>query len=174
MKIKLLIFSFVALIIASFSVGCGEDAVDGCVDLNGRRDTGAHVVWLGAINPGLTPINDTLDATASGDELRIASKALGRILTASVDPADCNKILFDSVIFATDDTLRIESSTLPVPGGIVKIWNIRGGGSGTVTETGVTTSIKIAKGNTNITAPVNLSNLAGLNLELKGKFLKLN
>lgn len=170
MKIKLLIFSFIALVIASFSVGCGSDPVDGCVNLDGRRDTGDHVVWLGPINPGLAPIDDTLDATVSGDVVSINSKALGRVITGTIDPTDCNKVKLDSVIFPVGDTLIIESTTF----GIVKIYEIRAGGTGTLSNTGVTTSIKIAKGKTNIySPPIDLRDLNGRNLELKGKFVKL-
>ncbi|MCC6584073.1 MAG: hypothetical protein IT271_10240 [Chitinophagales bacterium] len=174
-KSILLTFVLAAGFVATFLTGCGDGGTDGptCFSIAGR-DTGAHVVYIDALNPGLTPISDTLDATVSGSNVSIFSTALGRTLTGTISASNCNSIALDSVIFAEGDTLKISSSTLPVPGGVVKIWNIRGGGTGTITSTGATTRINIAKGNTNITAPINLSNLAGLKLNLRGTFLKLN
>ena len=67
------------------------------------------------------------------------------------------------------DTLVINSTTL----GRVTIYDIRAGGTGSITSTGVTTKITIAKGHTNITSPINLTNLNGLGLNLQGTFLKL-
>lgn len=172
-KSILLMFVMAAGFVATFLTGCG-DGGEGptCYSIAGR-DTGAHIVFIDALNPGLTPISDTLDAVVTGSEVEISSKALGRTLTGTISASDCNSIVLDSVIFVEGDTLKIASSTLPVPGGVVKIWNIRGGGTGTVTSTGATTRINIAKGNTNITDPINLSNLSGLKLNLRGTFKKL-
>jgi hypothetical protein len=174
---KSILFTFVlaAGFVATFLTGCGDDTKSGCNEGNGR-DTGAHTVFINELNTtalGLTPIQDTLDVVKSGTTYTIASKALGRSLTGKEDPANCNNILLDSVIFDLTDTLRIPTSTLPIPGGVVKIWGIRGGGSGTVTATGSTTRINIVAGKTNISEPIDLTNLNGLKLNLRGNFLNL-
>ena len=174
MKKLLLTFVFAAFLVATFLTGCTSDPTGGptCYSIAGR-DTGDHVVFIDALNPGLTPIRDTLDATVSGSSVNIYSTALGRNLTGTISSSDCNAIALDSVIFSAGDTLKIETTTLPVPGGVVKIWNIRAGGTGTITSTGATTRINIAKGNTNISSPINLTNLTGLKLNLRGSFLKV-
>jgi hypothetical protein len=173
MKKLLLTFVFAAFLVATFLTGCTSDPTGPtCYSIAGR-DTGQHLVFIDALNPGLTPIQDTLDATVSGSNVSISSTALGRTLTGTISSSDCNSIALDSVIFADGDTLKIASSTLPVPGGVVKIWNIRGGGTGVITSTGATTRINIAKGNTNISSPINLTNLSGLKLNLRGSFLKV-
>lgn len=168
------LFVLAAAVVAPFLTSCGSKTPTGptCFSIAGR-DTGAHAVFIDALNPGLSPISDTLDATVSGSNVTIHSTALGRSLTGTISSSDCNSIALDSVIFAPGDTLTISSSSLPVPGGVVKIWNIRGGGTGTITANGATTRINIAKGNTNISAPINLTNLAGLKLNLRGTFLRL-
>ncbi len=178
MKFKLLIFSFIAMVIASFSVGCGKsDSVNECTDFP-RNDTGAHAVYINGIPPGLN-IHDSLQSSQSGLTLTITSLALGRNLIGHQDSIDCNKIAMDSLIIGDGptDTLKIPTTSLPIPGGFVKIWNVRAGGTGTVTPTGVTTSIKIKRGETNINVgppgfpiTLDLRDLSGKNLELKGSF----
>lgn len=175
-KSILLTFVLAAGFVATFLTGCGSDGGStnpNCNTIAGR-DTGSHIVFIDALNPGLSPISDTLDASVSGSTVSIASKALGRTLTGTASASDCNTINLDSVIFSIGDTLRIPTTTLPVPGGVVKIWNIRAGGTGTITSNGANTKINIAKGNTNIgPTPLDLRNLSGLKLNLRGTFLKL-
>lgn len=164
-----LTFVLAAGFAATFLTGCGDDsAVSGCIDVTGT-DTGSHKVYIGSIAAPLSPIQDTLTASVSGSNVTIESKALGRDLTGTIDASDCNKVNLDSVIFVPGDTLFINSTTL----GLVKIWGIRGGGSGTINSAGVNTSITISKGATNITSPINLTNLNGLGLNLKGTFKKI-
>ncbi len=174
-KSILLTFVLAAGFAATFLTSCTEKTDGDCNQANGR-DTGAHIVFINELNTsslGLTPIQDTLDATVTGSTVSITSTALGRTLTGTIDPSDCNKILLDSVIFSEGDTLKIPTATLPIPGGIVKIWGIRGGGTGTVTPTGSTTRINIVAGKTNISAPIDLTNLNNLKLNLRGTFLNL-
>ncbi len=173
MKKTLLLTAIVAFFAATFLTTSCTDSKKGptCYSVAGR-DTGAHTVFIDALNPGLAPIRDTLDATVTGSAVSIHSTALGRTLTGKISSDDCNTILLDSIAFTTGDTLRIPSTL--VPSGMVKIWGIVGTGTGTITSTGATTKINISKGNTNITSPINLTNLAGLKLNLRGTFLKLH
>lgn len=149
--------------------GSGIFSVINCFSVTGR-DTGTHTLFIDALNPGLSAIRDTLDILKTGNLVTINSSALGRFLSGTIS---CNDITLDSLIFSNGDTLRIPTTTLPVDNGIVKIWGIRAGGTGTVIENGLTTKINIAKGSSNITSPINLSNLSGLKMNLRGTFLKL-
>lgn len=163
-------FVLAAMFAATFMTSCNSDKKGPtCYSVAGT-DTGAHAIFLGTINPGLAPIRDTLVASVSGSNVTIHSAAMGRNLTGTINASDCNKIDLDSVIFGPLDSLKIPSTI--VPSGYVVIKNIRAGGTGMITATGATTQINIAKGNTNITSPVNLTNLNGLGLNLKGTFLK--
>lgn len=170
MKSKLLFaFAVVAAFAAVIVSGCSKSSsttTTGCYSIDGVTDTGAHKIYIGSLAAPLDPISDTLTATVSGSTATIYSNALKRNLTGTVN---CNAVTLDSVIFAPGDTLVINSTTL----GRVTIFNIRAGGTGTITSTGVTTKITIVKGNTNITSPINLTNLNGLGLNLQGTFLKL-
>lgn len=173
MKKTLLLTSIVAFFAATFlTSGCKTETKGPTCNSVVGRDTGAHTVFIDALNPGLAPIRDTLDATVSGSAVTIHSTALGRNITGTIKSDDCNTIALDSVIFNAGDTLVIPSTL--VPSGFVKIWGIRGGGTGTISATGAKTQINIAKGSTNITSPINLTNLAGLKLNLRGTFLKLH
>ena len=136
-----------------------------------QRDTGAHTVFIDALNPGLAPIRDALNATFSGNLVHVYSNALNRTLSGSNNGINCNEYALDSIVFANMDTLKIPSTL--VLGGVLKIWNVRADGTIIYNSTGCTTKINIAKGNTNITSPINLTNLAGLKLNLRGAFLKI-
>lgn len=172
MKFKLLIFSFIAIVIASFSVGCGTDGPT-CFSINNVRDTGVHKIYLNGVTNDILPkINDTLDAVViDGDSVRITSKALGQTITGKLDPLDCNRIILDSVIIprlAFDDTNDL------IPADSIIITNIRAGGTGTITETGATTTITVAVGNTNIVIGIfDFSNIGGRDFSLRGDFKKL-
>lgn len=155
------------------TTSCGDDAATADCYSFAVTDTGGHSVWLGPVKAPLNLIHDSLVGTVSGSTVTISSQALGRDLTGTIDASDCNKVTLDSVRFPVGDTLKI-ATTLPIPGGFVKIWGIRAGGSGTINSSGaVSTSIKIASGNTNLTAPLDLSTITpGMKLELKGSFIK--
>ena len=171
MKKHLLAFSLVAVVIATFLVGCGSDSgpggCSGTTQFVGT-DTGYHRVYLnGADVHALVPdIQDTMTVTStSTTTITLHDNALQRDLFGTLDPSNCNKVILDSVIFGAGDTLVINSATL----GRVTIYNIRAGGSGTISGSTVATSIKIKKGNTNIgPSPVDLRSLT--NVELKGNF----
>lgn len=157
------------VVTAKNDLGCTGSAtftVGTCYSINGKTDTGAHKIYIGSLLAPLDPIRDTLSATVSGSTATIHSRTLNRNLTGTVD---CNSLTLDSLIFAPGDTLVINSSSL----GRVKMYNIRAGGTGTITSTGLSTKITIVKGNTNITSPINLTNLNGLGLNLQGTFLHL-
>lgn len=171
-KSILLTFVFAAFVVATFLTGCGKTSSPTCYTVTGR-DTGVHVIYLnGVTNAALPQIRDTLDAVVvSGNTVSIASKALGQTITGKIDASDCNKIILDSLILT--NTLKFPTTSLP---GVdtVRISNVRAGGTGTITASGATTVINIAKGNTNIIiGPFNLTNLAGLGFSLRGSFLRL-
>jgi hypothetical protein len=166
---KTLLFAFVlaAGFVATFMSGCTSESGPTCHSINGL-DTGAHKIYIDALAAPLSPIGDSITASVSGDDVSIHSTALGRTLTGKINASDCNTIDLDSIIFVPGDTLSIPS---PALGMTVKIWDIRADGVGTVTANGSTTRINIAKGKTNISTPINLTNLAGLKLNLRGTFL---
>lgn len=172
-KTLLMVFALAAGFVATFMSGCSNNEEGPTCYTSNGLDTGAHLVYIQDLNPGLSPIRDSLTATVSGSNVTINSTALGRTLTGTISASNCNLIELDSVIFADGDTLKLPTS-LPVPGGIIKIWGIRGDGTGTITSTGSTTRIDIAKGKTNITSPIDLSNLNGLKLNIRGTFLNVN
>lgn len=172
-KSILLSFVFAAIVSTTLLTGCGKDSTptNTCYSF-AITDTGAHKIYLGAIPAPLSPIHDSLVGSVVGNKVTISSSALGRNITGTINSSDCNKIDLDPIIFAATDSLKIETS-LPGLGGFVIIKNIRATGSGTINSTGgVTTVINISQGNTNVTTPINLTNLAGLNLNLKGSFIK--
>ncbi len=166
-KSILLTFVMAAVVTSTLLTGCGKDSVKGetCFEYIGT-DTGYHKIFLGALPAPLDPIRDTLTVTKTGDKIYVKSAILNASLTGKADVSNCNKILLDS--FISIDTIFIPSETF----GQVKIWNVRAGGTGTVTATGVTTSLIVAKGRTNI-GVLGLDNLDGKRLELSGKFLRL-
>jgi hypothetical protein len=164
MKKHFLAFSLVAVVIATFLAGCGDDAT-GCTPdatIFEGTDTGSHKVYVNGIYGIVPDISDTLTGTAtSSTTVDIYDNALKQTLKGTIDAVNCNKITLDSLIYGPGDTLVINSSTL----GVVKIYNIRAGGTGTISGTTVTTSIKIKKGNTNLGILPSLTNV-----ELKGTF----
>jgi hypothetical protein len=178
---------FLTSVLAAFSVatffttGCSEKKTNGptCNTVAGT-DTGAHVIYIGGNTNDLLPkVQDSIIAVSvTKDSVTITSKALGnKMLTGKLDPNDCNKILLDSLYVGSgpSDTIKIPT-TLPLPGGYVKIWNVRAGGTGTLTANGATTVLNIAKGKTNIvvgpldftTIPMSLGQLS-----LRGTFLRI-
>lgn len=169
MKKQLLAFSLVAVVLASFLAGCGDDdgGGGGCSGVSQfvGTDTGSHKVYVNGIYGIVPDISDTLVGTATGETtIDIYDYALKETLKGTLDASNCNKIILDSLIYGPGDTLVIESSTL----GTVKIYNIRAGGTGSVSGNTITTSIKIKKGNTNLSILPTLSNV-----ELKGTFKKI-
>lgn len=174
-KSILLTFVLAAAISATLLTGCGKDSAtnntSNCTSF-AVKDTGAHKIYLGSLPAPLSPIHDSLVGSVDGNKVTISSSALGRNITGTINSTDCNKVDLDPIIFAADDSLKIATS-LPGLGGFVIIKNIQATGSGTINSAGeVTTIINISKGSTNITSPINLTNLAGLGLNLKGSFIK--
>ncbi len=173
MKSKLLFgFAVVAAFAAVLVSGCSSSdstPTNNCISINGNIDTGFHTVYANTLALPLSGIEDTLTATVSGSSATVVSNALGFSLTGTVN---CNSVALDSVIFGPNDTLRVASQL--VAGG-VKIWNVRAGGTATITSTGVSTVINVVKGNTNISSPIDLTNITpSLGLNLKGNFKKTN
>ncbi len=179
-KSILLTFVLAAGFVATFLTGCGSDPAPTCNSITGR-DTGSHVIYFGSNTNSLLPlISDTLDAVAiNGDSVTIKSKALGnKTLTGKLDPNNCNKIILDSFVVGDgpSDTLKIPTATLPIDGGLVKIWNVRAGGSGEITANGAKTQLNIVKGKTNIViGPIDFTTIPNAlgPLSLRGTFLKL-
>jgi hypothetical protein len=180
MKFKLLIFSFIAMVIASFSVGCGKsDSSANCFDVV-ATDTGAHSIFLGSgdlSSAGLEPIRDCLVVSkVNTDSIRIYSKVLDTTITGKIDPTDCNRIILDSLII-TGNALSFATTSTVLGIDTVKISKVRAGGYGEITATGAKTYITIAKGTTNITTPINLTDLGnllgGAKIGLRGTFLKI-
>ncbi|HMX61063.1 MAG TPA: hypothetical protein PKD39_10760 [Chitinophagales bacterium] len=170
-KTILFTFVFAAFFAATFMTSCSNTSGPTCHSVAGS-DTGAHAIYIDALAAPLTPIRDSLHASVSGSDVTISSSALGRTITGEISASDCNSIVLDSIKFVAGDTLVIPSAI--GPGGFVKIYDIEAGGTGTITATGATTKIVIAKGKTNITSPINLTNLNGMKLNLRGTFLKVN
>ncbi len=169
MKKQLLAFSLVAVVLASFLAGCGDDdgGGGGCSGVSQFEgtDTGSHKVYVNGIYGIVPDIQDTLTGTATSETtIDIYDNALKQTLKGTLDASNCNKINLDSLIYGPGDTLVIESETL----GTVKIYNIRAGGTGTVSGNTITTLIKIKKGNTNLPILPSLSNV-----ELRGTFKKI-
>lgn len=171
-KSILFTFVFAAVISVTLFTGCGKDApVADCYSFN-VVDTGAHKVYIGSLLAPLDPIHDSLVGTVNGSTVTISSVALGRNITGKISESDCNRVDLDPIVFGPNDSLEVATS-LPIPGGFVVIKNIEATGFGTINSSGaVSTTINISKGNTNITSPINLTNLAGLGLILKGSFIK--
>jgi hypothetical protein len=142
--------------------GCLSTAVDGI-------DTGYHMLFIGDLNPSLTPLRDSLLVLSVAASVIIRSQQIKRVLNGIIS---CNTIQFDSIIFLPTDTIRIPTTTLPVSGGDIKIWNVRAGGFATITPTGLNTRINIAQGKSNLTEPIDLSNFSGKDINFRGTFNK--
>lgn len=169
MKKQLLAFSLVAVVLASFLAGCGDDnGGGGSCDVTAYvgTDTGSHKIFVNGIpgsTLGLGDIQDTLTISEiSSTSINIYANSLSLNLTGNINP-NCS-ITMDSVIFGAGDTIYIASATF----GQVKIYNVRAGGSGSQSGNTVSTSIKIKKGNTNLALLPNLQNV-----ELKGTFKRV-
>lgn len=151
-------------------LGCNSSNFNG-------RDTGSHTLFINELNAsslGFGQISsDTLDVSKSGNTANLTSKFFNRTITGVFSSSNCNLITLDSIIFSASDTIKILIPTLPLPGSIWKLYNLRMGGTATVTTTGFTTRINIANGKTNMSAPLDLSNLAGLKMNFRGTFIKL-
>ena len=167
MKKQLLAFSLVAVVLASFLAGCGDDDGGGGGSCEASAyvgtDTGSHKIFVNGIpgsTLGLGDIQDTLTITDLGsNKVNIFANSLSLNLPGTLN-ANCS-VTLDSVIFEPGDTIFINSATF----GQVKIFNVRAGGSGSQSGNTVSTSIKIKKGNTNLALLPNLQNV-----ELKGTF----
>ncbi len=168
MKIKFMSFTFAAATAAVLLSGCGDDKETVCPTIAGEY-VGTHKVYLGALDAstlGVTPIEDTLSAdnAAGATDIELFTAVINMDLTGK---ANCNTVALDSVIFGPNDSLVIPSETF----GQVIIKEVRAGGSGTINGNKLTTSLKIKKGKTNIkTDLIDLRDLSGKNLELKGSF----
>ncbi len=168
MKIKFMSFTFAAATAAVLLSGCGDDKETVCPTIAGEY-VGTHKVYLGALDAstlGVTPIEDTLSAdnAAGATDIELFTAVINMALTGK---ANCNTVALDSVIFGPNDSLVIPSATF----GQVIIKEVRAGGSGTINGNKLTTSLKIKKGKTNIkTDLIDLRDLSGRNLELKGSF----
>lgn len=167
MKIKFMSFTFAAATAAVLLSGCGDDNEAVCPTIAGKY-AGTHKVYLGPVDAttlGVTPIEDTLTAAnaAGAVDISLFSAVINMDLTGK---ANCNTVALDSVIFGPTDTLRIPSETF----GEVIITEVRAGGSGTINGNKLTTSLKVKEGKTNINGAVDLRNLKGKNLELRGSF----
>lgn len=170
MKKTLLLTSILAaFFVATFTISCDKKTdpkTPTCPDFVGQ-DTGFHKIYKGPLEAPLDPIRDSLSVTKTGDNtISVRSDVLKADLPGSIDATNCNKIKLDS--FISDDTIRVPSDAF----GEVKIWNVRAGGSGEYKDGKVSTSIKVAKGKTNI-GVLGLDNLDGKGLELKGTFTPL-
>ncbi|HQD12317.1 MAG TPA: hypothetical protein PLW43_05180 [Chitinophagales bacterium] len=161
-------FTFAAATAAVLLSGCGDDKETVCPTIAGEY-VGTHKVYLGALDAstlGVTPIEDTLSAdnAAGATDIELFTAVINMALTGK---ANCNTVALDSVIFGPNDSLVIPSATF----GQVIIKEVRAGGSGTINGNKLTTSLKIKKGKTNIkTDLIDLRDLSGRNLELKGSF----
>lgn len=150
-------------------IGSRVFEVTGCnsSNMNGI-DTGSHSIFVGSIKMPIPDLRDTLMVTHSGNTINMNSKLFNRIITGTISPLDCDKFTLDSIIFPSTDTIIVETTTL----GNIKFWNLRMGGTGDILTNGVVTNINVSKGNSNLISPVNISNLTGINMSFKGRFIK--
>ena len=184
MKKTIFLTAIVAFFAATFLTTSCTDSKKGPTCYNSAGlDTGAHTIYLNGNTLSILPlIHDSLTVVSvTSDSVTIKSLSLGgQTLTGKLDKNDCNKIILDSLIIGSGptDTIKIPT-TLPLPGGVVKIWSVRAGGSGTITANGATTTLNIAKAKTNITvAGIDLTNIPSppivSTISLKGTFLKVH
>ncbi len=103
---------------------------------------------------------------------KIAIVAISLMSFANLNAQKIAHVNLDSLILGAGDTIRIPSGI--APNGTLKIYDLRAGGTGTLDCKTLTTSLKVKAGKTNLGAigPFDLSNLATLNLELRGTFTK--
>lgn len=153
-KSILLTFVIAAAFAATFLSGCGKGAVDVCIDFP-RNDTGGHAISaFGLTIPGIN-VHDSLQSSVSGNRVTIISKALNMTISGTQDASNCTNIKLDTfrVGHGPSDTLKIPTTTLPLPGGMVKIWDVLAVGSGTLTAAGVTTDLTVISAESNIIIP---------------------
>jgi len=177
MKKTLFAFTLAAGFAATLLTGCGPDETGTTCSPDGFKGTfnGAHKVWIGSADLAalniIPAIDDQLSSNVVGDSINISSELLPISLTGTISASNANLINLDSLILGPGDTIRIPSGV--APDSVLKIYDLRAGGTGTLDCNKVTTSLKVRSGKTNLTiafGSFNLSNLTGLNLELKGSF----
>ena len=177
MKKSILLFVIGVTTLAAGIVSCTSDPK--CSNPDGFSGTfnGTHKVFIGAADLAalnlVTPIADVLVGSVSGSTVSISSDILPIDLTGTISASNSSIVNLDSLITGVNDTIIIPSTI--APGGFLKIYDLRAGGTGTLDCKTLTTSIKVKAGKTNLTTAIgtfNLSNLAGLNLELRGTFTK--
>lgn len=176
MKKTLLSFTFAAGIAITLLSSCGKESTSTC-NPDGFKGTfnGNHKVKIGLANLAdlniIEPIEDQIIGTVVGDSVNITSDLLPIALTGTINASNPNLVNLDSVILGLGDTIRIPSGV--APDSVLKIWDLRAGGTGTLDCNTINTSLKVKTGKTNLTiafGTFNLSNLNNLGLELSGSF----
>lgn len=134
---------------------------------------GTHRVFLSNIDLsslGVAPISDTLIANITGSSINIYSRLLSNNLHGTID-ISTGFVALDSIILSTSDTLRFPSTLNS--SGEVKIWGLHAGGNAQFyTDGTLSTNLNISKGYSNVTSPIDITNLQGKGLALKGSFYK--
>ena len=175
MKKSILLFVIGATTLAAGLVGCKTKECENPTGFSGTFN-GTHKVFIGAADLAalnlVTPIADVIVGSVSGSNVTIGSDILPIDLTGTISASNSNIVNLDSLILGAGDTIRIPSGI--APNGTLKIYDLRAGGTGTLDCKTLTTSLKVKAGKTNLGAigPFDLSNLATLNLELRGTFTK--
>ena len=175
MKKSILLFVIGATTLAAGLVGCKTKECENPTGFSGTFN-GTHKVFIGAADLAalnlVTPIADVIVGSVSGTSVTIGSDILPIDLTGTISASNSNIVNLDSLILGAGDTIRIPSGI--APNGTLKIYDLRAGGTGTLDCKTLTTSLKVKAGKTNLGAigPFYLSNLATLNLELRGTFTK--
>jgi hypothetical protein len=175
MKKSILLFVIGATTLAAGLVGCKTKECENPTGFSGTFN-GTHKVFIGAADLAalnlVTPIADVIVGSVSGTTVTIGSDILPIDLTGTISASNSNIVNLDSLILGAGDTIRIPSGI--APNGTLKIYDLRAGGTGTLDCKTLTTSLKVKAGKTNLGAigPFDLSNLATLNLELRGTFTK--
>ena len=175
MKKSILLFVIGATTLAAGLVGCKTKECENPTGFSGTFH-GTHKVFIGTADLAalnlVTPIADVIVGSVSGSNVTIGSDILPIDLTGTISASNSNIVNLDSLILGAGDTIRIPSGI--APNGTLKIYDLRAGGTGTLDCKTLTTSLKVKAGKTNLGAigPFDLSNLATLNLELRGTFTK--
>ena len=176
MKKSILLFVIGATTLAAGLVGCKTKECENPTGFSGTFN-GTHRVFIGIADLAdlgiVDPIADVIQGTVTGSDVNISSDLLPRDLEGTISASNSNLVNLDSLILEVGDTIFIPSNT--VPGGSLKIWDLRAGGTGTLDCKTINTSLKVKKGRTNYDLEVlgkNLNNLEGLTLELRGSFTK--
>ena len=176
-----ILYSLFILFFIVIIVSCGKETTTGCGDGNfiGAFE-GSHRINIGPVDlatiGAVDPINDNLlNSQLSGNNIGISSTLLDLTITGNLNTVSNNVLTIDSVRFVgVDDTIEIATDL--APGGLLKLWDLRVGGTVKLDCNTLTTDLLVKSARTNFTNPLdtfsNLINLSGKNVRLVGTFIR--